>query len=63
MCQRRHAIELLTEAGIIRSKLSRTPLDQNLKLSKGEGELLPNPIIYKSVRMYISSCVFVYAFN
>lgn len=55
MCQRRYAIDLLTKVRIIRSKPSKIPLKHNLRLSKNEGELLSNPVIYR--RLVGKQCI------
>lgn len=47
ICQRRYAIDLLIEVGLTGSKPSKIPLEQNLKLSKGDGEPLSNSLIYR----------------
>lgn len=47
LCIKIYALDLLTNICLIGSKPSKVPLDQNLKLSRGKGELLPNPMIYK----------------
>ena len=47
LCQRNYALEVLKDARIIASKPSGVPMEQNLKLSKFHGELLPNPEVYR----------------
>lgn len=47
VCQRKYALDILTDSGMIGATPSRIPLDQNLKLFKNEGELLEDPFMYR----------------
>lgn len=47
LCQRKYGLEILKDAGTTSCKPSKTPMDQNLKLSKEQGEFLANPSLYK----------------
>ncbi|XP_075486495.1 uncharacterized protein LOC142526116 [Primulina tabacum] len=47
ICQRHYALQLLTETGLLGCKQRSTPLDVNLKLSIEDGELLPDPSLYR----------------
>ena len=47
LCQRKYALEVLKDVGMSTCKPSKVPMEQNLKLSKFQCKLLPNPGIYK----------------
>ena len=48
-CQRKYALEILKDASLTCYKPAKVPMDQNMRLSKFEGELLPDPGVYKLV--------------
>ena len=55
--QRKYALEVLKETRMTGCKPAQTPMEQQLKLSKGNGELLPNPGQYRRLigkLMYLS---------
>ena len=41
--QRKYVLEVLKEVGMVWYKPAKTPMEQQLKLSKGDGELLKEP--------------------
>ena len=47
LCQREYTLELLSDAGLLGCKPAKTPMEQNLKLSKFQGEVLKDPSSYR----------------
>ena len=47
VCQRHYALELLKDASIMGCKPVKTPMESNLKLSREEGDLLDDPMMYR----------------
>ncbi|KAF5458400.1 hypothetical protein F2P56_022430, partial [Juglans regia] len=47
LCQRKYALDILSDSGTLGSKPAKLPMDQNLKLSKDSGSPLHDPSIYR----------------
>ena len=47
MCQRKYTLEVLSNAGLLGCKPAKTPMEQNVRLSKYEGEELKDPSAYR----------------
>ncbi|KAL0846098.1 hypothetical protein Bca101_019344 [Brassica carinata] len=47
ICQRKYVLDLLTETGLLGSKLSSIPMDPSIKLSLEDGELLSDVEAYR----------------
>lgn len=47
LCQRKYALDIITEAGLLGAKPATFPLEQNHKLALSTSPLLPNPQIYR----------------
>lgn len=44
--QRKYALEILDDAGVLAAKPSHVPMEPTIKLSREEGDLLSDPTIY-----------------
>uniref|UniRef100_A0A2N9GA05 Integrase catalytic domain-containing protein n=1 Tax=Fagus sylvatica TaxID=28930 RepID=A0A2N9GA05_FAGSY len=47
LCQRKYALDILSDSGLLASKPVATPMEQNLKMSQSTGDLLDDPSIYR----------------
>jgi hypothetical protein len=47
LCQRKYALDILTDSGMLGSKPVATPMEQNLKLSASDGIFLSDPSVYR----------------
>lgn len=55
--QRKYILDLLVDAGMLGAKPVRLPMDQNLKLGRSTGKILPDATIYRKLigkLMYLS---------
>jgi hypothetical protein len=49
ICQRKYALDILASSGTLGSRPSKLPMDQNLRLSKENGDILSNPTYYRKL--------------
>ena len=45
--QRKYALEILEDTGLMGCKPAKTPMEQNLRISKDEGKILSDPTQYR----------------
>ena len=49
ICQRKYALELLSDIGHLSCKPTTIPMDPNLKLSQDDGDLIEDPTNYRQL--------------
>ncbi|XP_042954604.1 uncharacterized mitochondrial protein AtMg00810-like [Carya illinoinensis] len=49
LSQHKYALEILSETDILASKPSPLPVEPNIKLKKNEGEVFPDPALYRKL--------------
>ena len=47
LCQRKYALDILSDSGMLGCKPVSTPMEQNLKLSQSDGDLLDDASLYR----------------
>jgi hypothetical protein len=47
ICQRKYALDILQDYGILAAKPTKFPMETNLKLSQDAGALIADPTVYK----------------
>jgi hypothetical protein len=47
-----HILEILEDSGLLAVKPSKFPMEQNIKLSKDNGNLLEDPTSYRHLILY-----------
>ena len=47
LCQRKYALDILSDSGMLGSKPVATPMEQNLKIGQSTGDLLDDPSLYR----------------
>ena len=47
LCQRKYALDILSDSGMLGSKPVVSPMEQNLKLSQSDGDILSDPSQYR----------------
>ena len=56
LCQRKHALEVLEDAGLTSCIPTKTPMEQNLKLNKNQGKLLADPRGLVFTKILLEGC-------
>ena len=49
VCQRKYALDILAETGMLASRSSLLPMEPNLKLRRDEGEVFNDPALYRKL--------------
>ena len=49
ICQRKYSLDILEETGLLGAKPAKFPMEQNLKLSPTDGDLLKDPTYYRRI--------------
>ncbi|KAF5452084.1 hypothetical protein F2P56_027118 [Juglans regia] len=49
LCQRKYALDILAETGLLATKPSPLPMEPNIKLKRDEGELFHDPALYRKL--------------
>ncbi|XP_068477195.1 uncharacterized protein [Phaseolus vulgaris] len=56
LCQRKYALDIITEVGLLGAKPATTPCEENHKLSSATGSFLSDPATYRRLVGRVSQC-------